>query len=117
MCSKLLVDHALSRFSTDNLSCMIVRFDNKALQQTVERRAEPIGVEGDPPTVKGGISEADAIVKEARKSMSDTSKLDISEEEKRRFSQEILEEEEGQEAGPELDPGGIKHLPGARERQ
>lgn len=114
--SKLLVDHALSRFSTDNLSCMIVRFDSKALQQTVERKAEPIGVEGDPPTVKGGISEADAIVKEARKSMSDTSKLDISEEEKRRFSQEILEEEEGQEAGPELDPGGIKHLPGARER-
>ena len=111
----MLVDHALSRFSTDNLSCMIVRFDNKALQQTVQRKSDPIGVEGDPPTVKGGISEADAIVKEARKGMGDTSKLDISEEEKRRLSQEIIQEEEGKETGPELDPDGIKHIPGAKE--
>lgn len=95
---------------------MIVRFDNKALQQTVERKAEAIGVEGDPSTIKGGISEADAIVKEARKGMTDTSKLDVSEEEKRRFSQEIIQEEEAQEAGPELDPEGIKHLPGAKEK-
>ena len=113
----MLVDHALSRFSTDNLSCMIVRFDSKAVQQTVERKAEPIGVEGDPSSVKGGISEADAIIKEARKSMGDTSKLDVSEEEKRRFSQEVIEEEEGQEAGPELDPEGVKNLPGAKEKQ
>lgn len=28
-----LVDHALSRFSTDNLSCMIVRFDKEAAGQ------------------------------------------------------------------------------------
>ena len=118
--SKTLVDHALSRFSTDNLSCMIVRFDNRALQQTVERKAEPIGVDGDPSTKKqGGISEADAIVKEARKSMSDGSgrvlhsdvKLDEgSEEEKARISQEIIREEEEKEVGPEVDPNGLKNV-------
>ena len=96
---------------------MVVRFDNKALQQTVERKTEPIGVEGDPPTVKGGISEADAIIKEARKSMGDTSKLDVSEEEKHRFSKEIIEEEEEKEPGPELDPEGVKRLANKREKQ
>ncbi|PGH03562.1 protein phosphatase [Blastomyces parvus] len=35
LASKILVDHALSRFSTDNLSCMIVRFDTKAIQQAI----------------------------------------------------------------------------------
>ena len=115
--SKSLVDHALSRFSTDNLSCMVVRFDNKALQQTVERKTEPIGVEGDPPSVKGGISEADAIIKEARRGMGDTAKLDASEEEKRRFSKEIIEEEEDKEPGPELDPEGVKNLASKREKQ
>ncbi|KAK4692062.1 protein phosphatase PTC1, partial [Lecanoromycetidae sp. Uapishka_2] len=116
--SKLLVDHALARFSTDNLSCMVVRFDGKAVQQTVEHKAEPIGVEGDPPTYKkGGISEADAIVKEARKSMGDSGKFlhsdvrneDV-EEEKSRISQEIIREESDKELGPELDPEGVKNL-------
>ena len=96
---------------------MVVRFDSKALQQTVERKTEPIGVEGDPPSVKGGISEADAIVKEARMSMGDTSKLDVSEEEKRRFSKEIIEEEEEKEPGPELDPEGVKGLANRRAQQ
>ena len=115
--SKVLVDHALARFSTDNLSCMIVRFDNKALQQTVERKAEPIGVEGDPPsTKKGGISEADAIVKEARKSMGEgpgkTLHSDAEvEEEKVKVSQEIIREEEEKEVGPELNLDGLKSLP------
>ena len=115
--SKQLVDHALARFSTDNLSCMIVRFDNKALQQTVERKAEPIGVEGDPSsTEKGGISEADAIIKEARKSMGDSSKLqhsdEVVEEEKARVSQEIIREEEEKEVGPEVDPNGLENMSG-----
>ena len=87
---------------------MIVRFDNKALQQTVERRAEPIGVEGDPPsTKKGGISEADALVKEARKSMGEAGKHlptgDVAEEEKNRVSKEIIQEEEEKEVGPEVN--------------
>jgi len=63
--SKLLVDHALGRFSTDNLSCMVVRFDNSALK--ARKQDGTIGVEGDPETGVGGISEADAIVKEAKR--------------------------------------------------
>ncbi|KAI4163383.1 MAG: hypothetical protein LQ342_002890 [Letrouitia transgressa] len=113
--SKQLVDHALAHFSTDNLSCMIVRFDGKALQQTVERKAEPIGVEGDPSTKNGGISEADAIVKEARKSMGDLVKPEEMEETKRRVSQEIIKEEEEKEPGPEMDPDGVKHLEAAKQ--
>ena len=95
---------------------MIVRFDNKALQQTVEKKTEPIGVEGDPPsTKKGGISEADAIVKEARKSMGEgPGKILHSdnevEDERVRVSQEIIREEEEKEVGPELDPEGLKTL-------
>lgn len=95
---------------------MIVRFDNKALQQTVEKKTEPIGVEGDPPsTKKGGISEADAIVKEARKSMGEGpgrilhSDNEV-EDERVRVSQEIIREEEEKEVGPELDPEGLKNL-------
>ena len=72
---------------------MVVRFDNNAVQQTVESKAEPIGVEGDPTSVKGGISEADAIVKEARKSMGNGSKLDAPEE-------DFIREEEEKEPGP-----------------
>ncbi|KAI9766331.1 MAG: Protein phosphatase 2C 1 [Geoglossum simile] len=64
--SKVLVDHALARFSTDNLSCMIVRFDNRAVQNTVDHKVELIGVEGDQPGKRGGISEAEAIVREAK---------------------------------------------------
>ncbi|KAL9137328.1 MAG: hypothetical protein Q9175_001455 [Cornicularia normoerica] len=117
--SRLLVDHALARFSTDNLSCMVVRFDNSKLQQTVERKTEPIGVEGDPPSIKaGGISEADAIVGEARKSMgdvghvlhSDTRSEEGVEEEKARISQDIIREEEEKEVGPEVDADGLKNV-------
>ncbi|KAL8817628.1 MAG: hypothetical protein Q9223_003580 [Gallowayella weberi] len=115
--SKQLVDYALARFSTDNLSCMLVRFDGKALQQTVERKAEPIGVEGDPPTKQGGISEADAIVKEARKSMGDLARGEEIEETKRRVSQDVIREELESEPGPELDLQGVKHLEAARQRQ
>lgn len=82
---------------------MVVRFDNKALQQTVDRKTEPIGVEGDPSsTKKGGISEADAIVQETRKSMGDPAGDGI-EEERTNIREEIIREEEEKEAGPELD--------------
>ena len=108
--SKQLVDHALARFSTDNLSCMVVRFDTKALQDTVEHKAEPIGVEGDPKSVGGGISEADAIVKEVRRSMGEGGKIDLSDEDKKRVSKDIIREEEEQEPGPELDPQGVKRF-------
>nr|POF14004.1 protein phosphatase 2c like 1 [Quercus suber] len=66
--SRVLVDHALARFSTDNLSCMVVRFDSKMLQQGVADESAAIGVEGDPATKAGGISEAEAIVRQSQKS-------------------------------------------------
>lgn len=99
---------------------MVVRFDSKALQQTVERRTEPIGVEGDPPsTKKGGISEADALVKEARKSMGDVGRAlpgdGILEEEAKRVDQEIIKEEEEKEPGPELHLDGVKQLAKVRQ--
>ena len=83
---------------------MVVQFDNKALRQTVEHKTEPIGVEGDPSsTKKGGISEADAIVKEARKSMGDAALAGgAADEEKRRLSQELIAEEAEKEEGPEM---------------
>lgn len=65
LASKALVEHALSRFSTDNLSCMVVRFDSNAIR--ARKDDSSIGVEGDQATAKGGVSEADAIVIEAKK--------------------------------------------------
>jgi protein phosphatase PTC1 len=57
--SKLLVDHALNRFSTDNLSCMIVRLDMN--------QSKDISVEGE------GTSEADKIVKDVKQKIADGS--------------------------------------------
>ena len=44
---------------------MIVRFDNAAIR--AQRSAHSIGVEGDPETLKGALSEADAIVSSVKK--------------------------------------------------
>lgn len=106
--SKQLVDHALARFSTDNLSCMIVQFDNKALQQTVERRNEPIGVDGDPPSMrKGGISEADVILKEAKKNMDEAGQK-VGAEDRTKLARDVIPEEEEKEARPAPDRNGLK---------
>lgn len=76
--SKALVDHALSRFSTDNLSCMFVRFIQPVVQAAVEARSEPIGVEGDAAsTVRGGVSEAQAIVQAAKNGVAPESTSDL----------------------------------------
>ncbi len=96
--SKQLVDHALTRFSTDNLSCMIVRFDNKALKQ--RKTESTIGVDGDPESVRGGISEADAIVSEAKKRISQAG------EEPDKGNADMIVEE--QEPGPEMDVEPLK---------
>ena len=93
--SKALVDHALARFSTDNLSCMVVRFDNKALKQ--RKNESSMGVDGD--NNKSGISEADAIVSQARKQVGDA---DQSIPLEKAAAEVIKEEEEQQEPGPEL---------------
>ncbi|KAF2122839.1 protein phosphatase-like protein 2C [Lophiotrema nucula] len=102
--SKTLVDHALARFSTDNLSCMIVRFDNKALKQ---RKMESLlGVDGDQPGSKAGISEADAIVLQAKKQVGEPDQPI-----ERAAEQMIMEEEENeeQEPGPELNVEAVKN--------
>ena len=118
----MLVDYALSRFSTDNLSCMIVRFDNKALQQTLERQKEPIGVEGDPAsTKKGGLSETDAIVQEARKGLPDAGRLSTEEAEtgeaKAHITPDVIKEEEEKEAGPEVNAEGLKNITEEQEKK
>ncbi|PSN66276.1 PP2C-domain-containing protein [Corynespora cassiicola Philippines] len=98
--SKTLVDHALARFSTDNLSCMIVRFDNKALK--ARKNEGFLGVDGDQPSTKIGISEADAIVSQARKQMGEP------EQPAEHVAAEMIMEEEESEPGPELNPEALK---------
>lgn len=96
--SKLLVDHALSRFSTDNLSCMVVRFDEDRLKEII--RGEPIGVDGDT-HVPNGVSETDKILEAARKSMALAGIGDdpesVAEETKKKMVQKMVEEEPGPE--------------------
>lgn len=100
LASKTLVDHALARFSTDNLSCMTVRFDNKALKQ---RKTEAqMGVDRDPPGSMPGISEADAIVAQAKKEVGDP------EQSVESAAKEMIKEEEEQEEGPELNADAVK---------
>ncbi|EHL00548.1 putative protein phosphatase 2C like protein [Glarea lozoyensis 74030] len=65
--SKHLVEHALARFSTDNLSCMVVRFNKTALMTSTQDASAAIGVEGDPACESGKISEAEKIVSEAKR--------------------------------------------------
>jgi protein phosphatase PTC1 len=67
--AKLLVDHALAQFSTDNLSCMIVRFDKSAI---LANKEDAIGVEGDRAGVTGKvISEADKIVRSTKQKIAE----------------------------------------------
>ncbi|KAM5463906.1 mgpp2cl-1, protein phosphatase 2C-like protein 1 [Microsporum audouinii] len=65
--SKILVDYALSRFSTDNLSCMIVRFDTKATAEEANRQTSTKEPNLTPGNSKKMMSEADKIVEMARK--------------------------------------------------
>ncbi|KAH7132540.1 protein phosphatase-like protein 2C [Dendryphion nanum] len=95
--SKILVEHALARFSTDNLSCMVVRFDNKAIKQ---RKNEP--TDADLSISKAGISEADAIVAQSRKQLGE------SDQSVEGAAAKIIEEEEESEPGPELNADAVK---------
>lgn len=98
--SKKLVDYALARFSTDNLSCMVVRFDNKALRQRKNDAA--MGVDGDQATMRGGITESEAIVAQARKSIGEP------EQSVESAAKEIIMEESEAEPGPELNIAAVK---------
>jgi len=75
------------------------------IQDAVARRAEPIGVDGDPPTQAGGITEAEAIVGAVKKQMPNAGNADVAS-----VTREINREQEAgygsqQEPGPELDAG------------
>ncbi|KAJ0418436.1 phosphatase 2C-like domain-containing protein [Aspergillus carlsbadensis] len=68
--SKILVDHALARFSTDNLSCMVIRLDAERHRDIVNRTNDTPPTDGNHSTNPvRGISEADKIVEGARKSI------------------------------------------------
>lgn len=101
--SKALVDHALARFSTDNLSCMLVRFDGKAAQHAVDNKNDQIGVDGDPIAKSGGLSEAEHLVLESKK------KIDESGQGLERVPSELMNaQEEDAEPGPELNPEALE---------
>ena len=74
---------------------MVVRFDNKALRQ--RKNEATIGVDGDQASTKGGVTEADAIVAQARRSMDEASQSTES------AAKEIIMEESEAEPGPELN--------------
>ena len=93
--SKILVDHALSKFSTDNLSVMIVRFDSKKMHSNATLN---IGVEKEDHKAEGP-SEAEVIVSQARR-VSDIVDESEVEEVKAQVMQQI--DEEHQESGPEV---------------
>lgn len=104
----MLVDHALARFSTDNLSVMVVRFDPKKLQVNT---GTDIGVESDPAThEKGALSEVEMLVSEARRhsGMYESGQTPGSEVDSEELKQTVIQEqdEEDQEPGPELTPEG-----------
>jgi protein phosphatase PTC1 len=99
--SKMLVDHALSRFSTDNLSVMIVRFDPKKLQTNT---TTDIGVESETSHEKGAVSEVEMLVSEARRNSLQAGEIAL--DDSTEDLKDIEEQEEDQEPGPELTPEG-----------
>ncbi|EEH15747.1 hypothetical protein PABG_05834 [Paracoccidioides brasiliensis Pb03] len=124
--SKILVDHALSRFSTDNLSCMIVRFDTKAIQLAINQRTPPpsaadnnlttfgIPNSNNDLSVKflGGMSEADKIVEETRRKVR-AGKLggEVTagdDDDENAMPIENLSAVEDEDLGPEVSPAELK---------
>ncbi|KAJ5587501.1 uncharacterized protein N7459_003266 [Penicillium hispanicum] len=111
--SKILVDHALARFSTDNLSCMVIRLDSTRVKEVVNNKTAPIGVDGDPSTNVGhGVSEADKIVEGARQSMASAGLTDDPEAAEK-AEKEILQKmaNHDQELGPEMSVDESTELP------
>jgi protein phosphatase PTC1 len=74
---------------------MVVRFDNRALRQ--RKNEASMGVEGDQATVKGGVTEAEAIVAQAKKTIGEP------EQSTERAAKQIIMEEAEAEPGPELN--------------
>lgn len=109
--SKILVDHALSRFSTDNLSCMVIRLNTNRVKDVVNRSADPVGVDGDlPTTAKNRVSETDKIVEGARRSMASAGLTDDTETAEK-VNDEILQKMSDDEPGPELSVNEHSDVP------
>ncbi|KAJ5458161.1 hypothetical protein N7475_009549 [Penicillium sp. IBT 31633x] len=113
--SKILVDHALARFSTDNLSCMVIRLDSNRLKDVVNNNAELIGVDGDPHTkVAQGLSEADKIVEGARNGIASSGLADTPEAAEKAAEetlQKMADHNHEQEPGPEMTLNESNDLP------
>lgn len=108
--SKVLVDHALSRFSTDNLSCMVIRFDSTRVKEIASHATEHVGVDGDPTNTERGVSETDKIVEGARRSMASAGLADDNETAEK-VNEEILQKMSNDEPGPELSVNEHTDLP------
>lgn len=122
--SKALVDHALARFSTDNLSCMIVRLNKVALADTFNNHeTAAIGVEGDPVGGPGTASEADKIVAEARRKVEEEgAQVGVSGSNSGKGHEPTLEAKVGKivEEEPHLTEGDSKevgNVPGKKEKE
>lgn len=101
--SKVLVEQALSKFSTDNLSVMVVRFDSKKVR---ENTTIDIGVEHENRD-KSAISEVEMIVSEARRNSGIPMEgATLTDKEKEEIQNMAIQENEEEETGPELTPVG-----------
>jgi protein phosphatase PTC1 len=89
---------------------MVVRYDNKALKEL--KNSHSIGVEGDPDTIKGSVSEADAIVSSVKKLQDEAGDIGVEKIGANTANQMIVEEEEGHgsvaEPGPELNAEAVE---------
>lgn len=114
--AKFLIDQALSRFSTDNLSCMIVRFDKAALLQSQGDKDNAIGVEGDNAETGSKVSEADKIVNATRQKIAegDTPAVGVSASNSGRGHEPVAihREEPGEAFKPTLINGSVEEEPG-----
>lgn len=102
----MLVEHALQRFSTDNLSVMVVRFNP---QKVKANTSIDIGVQHDPRDTVA-LSEAEMIVNEARRNSGiPVGGAALSADEEADLHKMVIDEqeEEEQETGPELQPNPI----------
>ena len=83
---------------------MVIRFDGKAAQQALDNKNAQIGVEGDPTTKSGGLSEAEHLVLESKK------KIEEGGEGLDRVPSEFSEPHTDTDAepGPELNPEALE---------
>jgi protein phosphatase PTC1 len=80
---------------------MVVRFLNDAVKE--HKIKHSIGVEGDSETLKGGLSEADAIVSSVKKLQDETGETVHD-----KINADRIVEEEEQEPGPELNADAVE---------